>query len=152
MFIMSLYIMPALWFGVLAALWLQFLMDALTNILPAFLNSMGEPLFLVGLAIAVAGALGMAYEQLHLRRLPHNLDAYGVYVGTVALFLGNQLDATLPAWALLALTSILIALHTGIGMSRIMAAHTVTAASSVFVICLQLLFLGGMTWLTYQVF
>lgn len=146
-----LYMLPSLWCGVLLALWLQAFMDIVADMLPAMASALGAPLFLVGLLVAIGGVVGMAYEQLHLKRLPQNLDAYGVYVGSAALFLGNQLDGTLPGWFLLTVTSLLMAVHMGIGISRLMAAHTQTAASSILTMLAYVMLLTGLTWFTNQV-
>jgi hypothetical protein len=152
MIIALLYIVPALWLGVLISLWLEVLMAGVLSFLPdlvlAGLHDNANSMLALGLLFSVIGNGMLVWEVTSHHRFPRELDTVLIYMG-----------AGLTVWAYLVsphwlgvvgtgLGALLIAPHVCTSTLRIMMRFTRTAPTSILFFVGYIGALFVLSWLT----
>ncbi len=154
MFIIALYIIPALWLGTLLGIWLRYGIASMLLTLPeATLSGMEDTAPLVmaaGILLNVAGNSIILWEMTSNTSFPKNIDAFMTYTGVII----TALATLLLGWGspvAITILSIMIVPNVAFGLYRFFSVFTETAISTLAILIALCVLLFGLTWITSPV-
>jgi hypothetical protein len=152
MIILLLYVVPALWLGILLSLWLGNFLAGILAFLPdvvlVSLHDNAGALLLVGLLFALIGNGMLMWEITSHRNFPRNLDALLIYTGAGFVVWSYLVSPQWVAAMGTVLGTLLIAPHACASTLRIMMRFTRTAPTSVLFFAGYIGALFVLSWLT----